>query len=412
MDIAGKALELKLITSEDLEAALEEGRLFSKNEPQASVLDILLQKGALEPRDIDFVRASMLEGEHPSKIGGFELLEKIGEGSMGVVYKARQSSMDRLVAFKVLSPRLARNPRYVARFTREARSAARLNHPNIVGGIDVGQDQGFHYFAMEYIDGKTVQDLIDAEGALSERRAVRIAGKVASALEHAWDRGLIHRDIKPGNIVITSKGQVKITDLGLAKYTAEDNLALTDTGTTVGTANYISPEQAHGEEFIDIRSDIYSLGATLFHMVTGKPPYTGTPVSVMTQHASADVPDPKTINPDLSDSIAIVIQLMMQKAPGDRYASPRELILDLARLSEGKEPLLARSDAGLAALKDAAEWEDKAQPQMVTRDEMARLKRRIGWGRTPSMALQMVALAAAVALLALVFMIVYTIISG
>jgi len=334
MDIVEKAVDLRLITRERLEEALEEARLFSTGEPHEKVLDVLLEKGALEPGDVEFVRAAMLEGEHPSKIAGFELVEKIGEGSMGVVYRARQSSMDRIVALKILSPRLARNPRYVARFTREARSAARLNHPNIVAGIDVGEDQGLHYFAMEYVEGRTVQEIIDAEGAIGEKQAVTVALKVAAALGHAWDRGLVHRDIKPGNIVITAPGQVKITDLGLAKYTREDDVSLTDTGTTVGTAYYISPEQARGEEVVDIRGDIYSLGATLYHMVTGEPPYTGTPVAVMTQHVSAAVPDAKRENPELSENVSTVIQLMMAKDPGERYASPRELIIDLKRILE------------------------------------------------------------------------------
>ena len=235
---------------------MEDARLFSRGEPDEKVIEVLLEKGSLVPKDVDFVRASMLEGEHPSKLGGFELLEKIGEGAMGIVYRARQASMDRVIALKILSPRLARNPRYVARFTREARSAARLNHPNIVAGIDVGNDQGFHYFAMEFVEGRTVQETIDEEGTFGEKQAIMVALKVAAALGHAWDRGLVHRDIKPGNIVLTGDGQVKITDLGLAKYTLEDDISLTDTGTTVGTANYISPEQARGEEIIDTRSDI------------------------------------------------------------------------------------------------------------------------------------------------------------
>ena len=207
----------------------------------------MLSRGMVHEEELDFIRASLAGETYPSEVSGFELLDKIGEGSMGVVYKARQKSLDRVVALKILSPRLARNARYVARFEREARAVAKLNHPNIVGGIDVGVDQGFHYFAMELVEGGTVQALIESGGALREKRALEIALNVAEALQHAWDRGLVHRDVKPGNIVITGDGTVKLTDLGLAKNLLDGELSLTDTGTTLGTAYYLSPEQARGE---------------------------------------------------------------------------------------------------------------------------------------------------------------------
>lgn len=322
----------------------------------------------------------MIEEPYPPRIGGFELIEKVGEGAMGVVYKARQESMDRTVAVKILSRRLARNPKYVKRFLREARSAASLSHPAIVTGIDVGEDQGYHYFAMEFIEGRTVQRIIEDDGPLAEKQAIRIAMTVCDALHHAWDRGLIHRDVKPGNIVIAPDNSVKITDLGLAKYTIENDVSLTDTGTTVGTAYYISPEQARGDDMIDIRTDIYSLGCTLFHMVTGEPPYTGTPVAVMTQHVSAEVPDPGSLNSALSDGMCDIIRMAMSKDQRDRYTTPGEMMGDLRRLMDGAKPRLARSDAAMNALSDAAEWEDKALPQVVTREQMRALKKRIGWG--------------------------------
>jgi len=340
----------------------------------------MLSKGVVRPEELDFVRASLLPEEYPTQVAGFELIEKIGEGSMGVVYKARQKSMDRVVALKILSPRLARNARYIARFQREARAAARLNHPNIVAGIDVGEYQGYHYFAMELIEGRTVQEILDEKGFIPERRAIEIAAQITDALGHAWDRGLIHRDVKPGNIVITADGTAKITDLGLAKYTQDEEIALTDTGTTLGTAYYLSPEQARGEGAIDIRSDIYGLGSTLFHMLTGQPPYHGTPVSVMTQHVNAAVPDPKSIKKDLSDSISDVLKMMMAKDVRDRYHTPDELAIDLRRMLDGKKPLLARTDVRVSVLSDAAKWEESARPESVTREEMLKLKRKIGWG--------------------------------
>jgi len=340
----------------------------------------MLSKGVVHEEELEFVRASLAPEQYPSQIAGFELIDKIGEGSMGVVYKVRQLSLDRIVALKILSPRLARNQRYVARFQREAKAVAKLGHPNIVGGIDVGVYQGFHYFAMELVEGKTVQQIIEEQGPMPEKRALEICAACADGLAHAWDRGLVHRDIKPGNIVITPSGQVKITDLGLAKFTIEEGIALTDTGTTLGTAYYLSPEQARGEGAIDTRSDIYSLGATLYHMLTGRPPYQGTPVSVMTQHVNAPVPDPKTVKRDLSDDVSAIVAMMMAKDRRDRYRSADELAGDIRRVLGGNRPQLARSDMKVTALADAAQYEEEADAEAVTPDQIRRLKRQIGWG--------------------------------
>lgn len=353
-------------------------REISTRDPSKTVIDVMLSKGIVHQDELEFVRSSLTSDSYPTQIAGFELLSKIGEGSMGVVYKVRQLSLDRVVALKILSPRLARNARYVARFQREAKAVARLSHPNIVGGIDVGVHQGYHYFAMELVEGRTVQDMLE-EGPVPEKRAVEICAYAADALAHAWDRGLVHRDIKPGNIVITRDGQVKITDLGLAKFTLEDDISLTDTGTTLGTAYYLSPEQARGERAIDTRSDIYSLGATLFHMLTGQPPYRGTPMGVMTQHVSAPVPDPKATTKDLSEDVCAVIKMMMAKDRRDRYRGPEDLAVDLRRIAEGKKPQLARVDMKVAALADAARFEEEAEAEMVTPEEMRRLKKKIGW---------------------------------
>lgn len=396
------------MTPEQLEKAVSETRILAQTDPARTVIDVILSQGLMGPEEVNFVKDSIFFGEHPSQIGGFELIEKIGEGAMGVVYKARQASMDRIVALKILSPRLARSPRYVARFTREARVVAHLNHPGIVAGIDVGEDQGYHYFAMEFVEGHTVQEILDEKKTIPEKRAIVIAIKVAEALGHAWDRGLVHRDVKPANIVITKGGRVKIADLGLAKYTQKDDVSLTDTGTTVGTAYYISPEQARGDDEIDIRTDIYSLGATLYHMVTGEPPYKGTPVSVMTQHVSANVPDARARCTDVSEGLSDIIAMMMAKVPCERYRSPSELIIDLKRVLEGKPPLLIRTDAGITLLSDAAKWEDEAKAEAVTPEEMQRLKRDIGWGhRGARMSVAFTIMVVILALLAMAFSILY-----
>ena len=206
------------------------------------------------------------------QIPGYESLGRIGQGAMGVVFKARQVSVDRLVAIKVLRDEAARDREYIERFRREARVAAKLSHNNIVGVIDAGEADGRHYFVMEYVEGTTVQDELDRGKAYDEKAALGIALAVARALEHAHERGLIHRDIKPANILLTRDGNIKLADLGLARMAAD---VQGTAGVAAGTPYYISPEQARGQADVDIRTDIYSLGATLYHMVTGRVPYSG-----------------------------------------------------------------------------------------------------------------------------------------
>ena len=259
--------------------------------------------------------------EQRLNIGGFEIIEKIGQGGMGTVYKARQISMDRIVALKVLPRRLAGNKSYVQRFVREARAAAKLNHPNIVQGIDVGKSGGYYYFAMEYIDGETAADKVRREGPLDEEGAIDICLQAARALAHAHSRAnIIHRDVKPQNILLNERGTAKLADLGLARHTEHDDASLTSAGTTLGTPDYISPEQIRGDADLDGRCDIYSLGATLYHLLVGRPPYTGESSNVvMAKHLTEAVPDPTTERPGLSSDTAAIIWHAMQKDRARRY---------------------------------------------------------------------------------------------
>ncbi|NQT89530.1 serine/threonine protein kinase, partial [bacterium] len=228
--------------------------------------------------------------QSPKVIGGYEVLEQLGKGGMGTVFKARQVSMDRLVALKVLPPKLAEDEAYVARFVREARAAAKLTHPNIVQGYDVGEADGTHYFAMELVDGPSVKNLLDRSGTIEEKKALNIAGAVARALEEAQRHGIVHRDIKPDNIMINSRGIVKLADLGLARTTAKVDTVTLD-GTAIGTPQYMSPEQVRAEPDLDTRADIYALGATLYHMVTGEFPFDGpTPAAIIAKHIADPVP--------------------------------------------------------------------------------------------------------------------------
>ncbi|NQT85932.1 serine/threonine protein kinase, partial [bacterium] len=273
-------------------------------------------------------------------VGGFEVLGRLGRGGMGTVLKARQVSMDRIVALKILPKRFASNDTFVQRFLREARSAAKLSHPNVVQGFDVGNADGYYYFAMEYVDGGTVRDLLQADGVLDEPRALEIATSVAHALDHAQKQNIVHRDIKPDNIMVTSGGVVKLADLGLAR-----SMGVVDTvtveGSALGTPHFMSPEQAQGSSDIDTRADIYSLGATLFRMVTGEHPYDGpTAVVIAMKHVTQPIPAAVDRRPEVTEAASALIAWMMAKKREDRPQSPTELLHAIERVRQGKPPRL------------------------------------------------------------------------
>jgi serine/threonine-protein kinase len=258
---------------------------------------------------------------------------------MGAVFLARQISLDRKVAFKVLAPRFARNANYVRRFFREAQAAAKLNHTNIITAFDVGEAGNLKYFVMEYVSGPTVADLLARGGAMDEDRAREIVIQTARALEHAHANGFVHRDIKPANIILARGGVAKLCDLGLAKEVEQES-GDTEEGQTLGTPDYISPEQARGEKSIDIRADLYSLGATFYHMVTGDVPYSGlTPAVVMTKHLTEPPPDARANNPAVSPATNRVILKAMAKDPAARYQTPTEMLADLTQVEPPRKAL-------------------------------------------------------------------------
>jgi len=273
------------------------------------------------------------------EIGGFELIGKIGQGGMGTVFKARQKSLDRIVALKVLPPSVAKDAKFIERFQREARACAKLNHPNIVQGVDVGKDPatGVWYFAMELVDGPSVLKLLKEERVLPEERALQIARDIARALECAATHGIVHRDIKPDNILLTARGDAKLADLGLAKQ-LNDDASLTQSGQAVGTPYYMAPEQVRGRsDQLDIRTDIYALGGTLFHLVTGQPPFTGeTSAVIMSKHLTEAVPKAMKVNRDVSEGCSRMIEQMMQKDRENRIQTPSELITQIERVLRGE----------------------------------------------------------------------------
>ena len=271
------------------------------------------------------------------RFGDYEILAELGAGGMGKVYRARDLTLERLVALKTLAPEFGSDPGFVRRFLKEARAAARLNHPNIVQIYDFGQVGDTYYLAMEYVDGHSLGAYL-RRGHFSERDGLLVIRHACRALAVAHAEGLVHRDIKPDNLMLTSKGEVKLVDLGIAKRVDEDQ-SLTQTGQAVGTPHYISPEQIRGSRDIDPRADIYSLGATLYHLVTGHTPFKGTSGAlVMSMHLVQPLADPRTYVPGLSVGICRVIRKMMAKSRDDRYADVDALDRDLYRIQTGETP--------------------------------------------------------------------------
>jgi eukaryotic-like serine/threonine-protein kinase len=311
------------------------------------------------------------------QIPGYELLEKLGLGSMGTVYKARQLSMDRLVAIKILHPRLAAKQDLLTRLDREAHLAAKLSHNNIVQAIDVGVAGSLHYFVMEYIEGTTIKQELEAGKIYDEREALRIVLQVAQALQHAHRRGLIHRDIKPANIILTPERVAKLADLGMAREADDEERSRAEKGMTIGTPFYISPEQIYPVDEIDGRADIYALGGTLYHMVTGRTPFPGTRVDVVLKaHLEEELTPPDHINTALSSGLGEVVEFMMTKDRRQRYPSADDLILDLECLLNGQAPKLARDriEAGtLEELADGDADEDESDTILTPQADTSRI---------------------------------------
>ena len=327
------ALKNGLVTPEQLEEARAIQSRIEELGVSAKPLDeILLEKGFVVPEGHEKILAHVAKISSATQIPGYKILAKLGQGSMGTVYRATQLSVDRPVAIKVLAPFLQRNERFVARFLTEAKVLAKLNHPNIVQCIDVGESAGRYYLVMEYCDGPTVGEILKRGGRMAEERAINIVLQVARALDHAFSSAIIHRDIKPDNVMIIAGGTAKLCDLGLVRDLATSGNK-TDTGIVMGTPNYISPEQARGDDHLDTRTDIYSLGCTFYHMVTGSTPFrNANPAVTMVAHIN-DVPQTARERcPEVSAETSRIIEKMMRKSAVDRYQTPATLVHDLEKL--------------------------------------------------------------------------------
>ncbi|MHC4717321.1 MAG: serine/threonine protein kinase [Planctomycetota bacterium] len=382
-------IERNLATQDEVSACQDEHRRRAAEGAEVTLGDVMVEKGVITQRQLDRVRRSVDEMRTSQQIPGYRIDSRLGAGAMATVFKAEQLSLNRLVAIKVLPKRFSENPEYVERFYKEGMAAAKLNHANIVQAIDVGEAGGYHYFVMEYVEGHTLWDELNGGKVFTEEEAVGVMLQIARALAHAHERGLIHRDVKPKNIMITNDGVAKLADMGLARMASDEQAARAEAGKAYGTPYYISPEQVRGERDIDFRADIYSLGATLYHLVTGRVPFEAdTPSAVMHMHLREPLTPPDHINTSLSVGLGEVVEVMMAKDRGKRYASTDDLILDLEAIASGRPPVQARKSIGTEELSALAEHETSLA------GETKELPAQGGWA--PPMALVYALLAALV----------------
>ncbi len=320
-----------------------------------TLADILVNHQFLTRRQLDRLQIDFDTRKSTQRIQGYRIIRKLGSGAMATVFLAQQESLDRPVAIKVLPKKFSENKEFLERFYKEGRAAAKLNDANIVQAYDVGQSGEYHYFVMEYVDGDTVYEQIVEKKKHSEKEAIPIIRQVALALKHAHKVGFIHRDIKPKNIMIAKNGDVKLADLGLARALDDQVAAEAEAGRAYGTPYYISPEQIRGKKNITPSADIYGLGATLYHMVTGKVPFSGkNPSDVMHRHLKQDLVPPDHINTSLSPGFSQIVEMMMAKEVSQRYQNASDLIEDLDAVAAGNSPQYAQPALDFAKLAEVA----------------------------------------------------------
>jgi len=372
------AVDQGLCTDEELRRSIE--KLESRRKVNPIMLkDLMIELGYITKTQAERLKNTLKDSKAAAhQIPGYKILGKVGAGAMAVVYKAKQLSLNRTVAIKVLPKRFSENPEYVERFYKEGQAAGKLNHPNIVQAIDVGEAGGYHYFVMEYVEGRTIADDLSAGEVFDEQEAIEIIIQVAHALEHAHAHGLVHRDVKPKNIMINTQSIVKLADMGLARETTDIEAAQSEAGKAYGTPYYIAPEQIRGKIDIDGRADIYGLGATFYHMVTGRVPFMADDsAEIMRKHLRERLIPPDHINTSLTAGTSEAIEVMMAKRREDRYKNVQELLTDLQGLRDGRPPLQAHRRFDVSMLEqlesgDAVEAEQgSGAEEILARYRMA-----------------------------------------
>jgi serine/threonine protein kinase len=318
-------------------------------------------------------------------LGNYELLDKLGQGGMGEVYRARHGRMDRVVALKILPAAATPSSDAVKRFQREARAAAKLSHPNIVMAYDADEAEGVHFFVMEYVPGRNLATLVRDQGSLSVATAIDYVSQIARGLEYAHQGGVIHRDIKPSNLMVDATGTVRILDMGLARVEtglSDRDDGLTRTGQVLGTHDYLSPEQAFDARHVDVRTDIYSLGCTLYFLLVGNPPYDAdTPTKRMLAHRHQPIPALRDTRPDVPAELDLIFQRMLAKKPEARLATMRDVIAALETVAQlytvslqQTKPLASMGPAsrfGGVAIPAAATGSSSPAPLAPVEDETA-----------------------------------------
>jgi eukaryotic-like serine/threonine-protein kinase len=365
-------IENNFATPEEVQNCLQQSRGVPDN--SRSLVELLVDNEYITRRQMERLREAAAAERSGKNIPGYKFIEKLGAGAMATVWKAKQISLNRTVAVKILPKKFSTNKQFIERFYAEGRAAAQLNHPNIVQAYDVGKAGELYYFVMEFVDGSTVYDEIAKRKRIGEDDAVQVVIQVTEALQHAHEKGLIHRDVKPKNVMITRDGVVKLADMGLARAISDREMAEAEQGKAFGTPYYISPEQIRGEVNIGPPADIYSLGATLYHMVTGQVPFDGkNPSSVMHKHLKADLVPPDHVYPKLSAGLSEVIEMMMAKDPKARYQSCKDLLIDLRAVKAKQHPPMAHKDFAQTDLTAIAQIE-AAAPVEVAQDRAAMAK--------------------------------------
>ncbi|MEE9312954.1 MAG: serine/threonine-protein kinase, partial [Planctomycetota bacterium] len=356
--------------------------------------DIILDDQLMSEEDVSKVEKAQAEltrdreRKQDLKFKGYEIISTLGEGGLGSVFKARQVSMNRLVALKVLHLQWLNDDEFRKRFVLEARIVGKLSHQNLIQVYDVSREGDYYYFSMEYVDGRTIEEYInDAPRKQMEiGKAVGFVLQILRAINYYREFDIVHRDIKPSNIMITRSGLAKLGDFGFVKSKLDKELGFD--GMVLGTPDYIAPEQAMGKDNVDYRADIYGLGASLYHMLTGRPMYNGTPSRVMLSHTREPIPDPRTYRPSLTQDVCDVLNRMLEKDPSKRYANVNNLFMDLEALRnahKAKAPI--KYELGKSSIMRALNIEKSRHTELADKlkelegkIDGAEASSRVAWG--------------------------------